>query len=110
VAYDEALAERVREVITPRPGVTERKMFSALAWMVGGNMACGVLNDELLVRLGRDEASRAIAEPHVRQFEPAAGRPMTGFVVVSPEGLHEDEALAGWVDAGAQFAASLPPK
>lgn len=110
MAYDEALAERVREVLAPRAGVVERKMFSALAWMVTGNMACGVLNDELLVRLDRDDAERATAEPHVRQFEPAQGRPMRGFVVVSAEGVADDDALAEWVEAGADFAASLPPK
>ena len=110
MAYDEALADRVREIVAPRPGVTERKMFGALAWMVGGNMACGVLGDELLVRLGREEAERAFAEPHARPFESAAGRRMTGFVVVAAAGIENDEALASWVDAGADHAASLPPK
>jgi TfoX/Sxy family transcriptional regulator of competence genes len=110
MAYDEALADRVRDVVGVRAGVSERKMFGALAWMVGGNMACGVLGDELLVRLGRDEAPRAIAEPHVRQFASKEGRPMTGFVVVAPEGIASDDDLARWVDAGAEHAASLPPK
>lgn len=110
MAYDEALAERVRTVVGARSGVTERRMFGALTWMIGGHMACGVLRDELLVRLGREEAERAVAEPHVRQFEGAQGRPMTGFVVVDPLGIADDEALAGWVDAGADHAASLPPK
>ena len=110
MAYDEALAERVREVVGARPGVAERKMFGALAWMVGGNMACGVLDDELLVRLGREAAERAIAEPHVRQFASAQGRPMTGFVVVDSAGIADDDALAQWIDLGAEHAASLPPK
>ena len=110
MAYDEALADRVRDVIGVRPGVTERKMFSSLAWFVGGNMACGVLNEELLVRLDREEAERARAEPHVRQFEPAKGRTMRGFVVVEPLGIADDDDLARWVDAGAEFAATLPPK
>ena len=110
MAYDEALAERVREVLGPRPGVTERKMFSSLAWFVGGNMACAAYGEELLVRLDRDEAERALAEPHVRQFEPGPGRTMRGFVVVSTEGIADEDALAAWVDAGAEFAASLPPK
>ncbi|HEV2814270.1 MAG TPA: TfoX/Sxy family protein [Solirubrobacteraceae bacterium] len=110
MAYDEALADRVRDVVGARSGVSERKMFGALAWMVGGNMACGVLNDELLVRLGKEEAERSTAEPHVRQFASAAGRPMTGFVVVSGAGIASDDDLAKWVDAGADHAASLPPK
>ena len=110
MTYDEALADRVREVVAARSGVTERKMFGALAWMVGGNMACGVLGDELLVRLDREEAERALAEPHARAFESGAGRRMTGFVVVGAAGIEDDEALATWVDAGADHAASLPPK
>ena len=110
MAYDEALADRVRDVIGARPGVTERKMFGALVWMIGGHIACGVLGDELLVRLGRDDAERALAEPHARQFEGPRGRPMSGFVAVAPEGLPDGHALAGWVDAGADHAASLPPK
>jgi TfoX/Sxy family transcriptional regulator of competence genes len=110
MAYDEALADRVRDVVGVRAGVAERKMFGALAWMIGGHMACGVLGDELLVRLDREEAERALAEPHARQFETAQGRPMTGFVVVGAAGIAEDDALASWVDAGADHAASLPPK
>jgi TfoX/Sxy family transcriptional regulator of competence genes len=110
MAYDEALADRVRDVIGARAAVSERKMFGALAWMVDGNMACGVLADELLVRLGREGAEEALAEPHVRQFASGSGRAMTGFVVVTPAGIEDDDALATWVDAGAEFAASLPPK
>ena len=110
MAYDEALADRVRDVVGVRPGVEERKMFGALAWMIGGHMACGVLGEELLVRLDREEAERALAEPHVRQFANAQGRPMGGFVVVGAAGVAEDDALAAWVDAGADHAASLPPK
>lgn len=110
MAYDEALADRVRDVIGVRSGVTERKMFGALAWMIGGHMACGVLREELLVRLDREEAERAAAEPHVGPFVTSRGSTMTGFVVVDPAGIASDEDLARWVDAGADYAASLPPK
>jgi TfoX/Sxy family transcriptional regulator of competence genes len=108
MAYDEALAERIRELITLRADVTERKMFGGIAWMLSGNMACGVIGDELCVRLG-DEGERALAEPHVREFD-FTGRPMRSIVLVAPEGTAAEEDLAGWVDAGADFAASLPPK
>jgi TfoX/Sxy family transcriptional regulator of competence genes len=110
MAYDEALADRVRDVIGIRSGVKERKMFSALAWMIDGNMACGVIDDELLVRLDREEVERVVAEPHARRFEPAPGRTMGGFVVVAAPGLEEDAELARWVDCGADHAATLPPK
>ncbi len=109
MAYDEALADRVRDVIGVRPNVAERKMFGALAWFVGGNMACGVTGEALLVRLDRDEAERALAEPHVSQFSPA-GRSMRGLILVDPAGITTEEELARWVDCGAEHAASMPPK
>jgi hypothetical protein len=109
MAYDEALADRVREVISARDGYSERKMFGGLCFMLGGNMACGVLGDELIVRLGPDEAEEALAAEHTRVFD-FTGRPSKGMVFVAPEGVAGDEDLAGWVDAGADLAASLPPK
>jgi len=109
MAYDEALAERARAVISLRADVVERKMFGGIAWMVAGNMACGVLGDELIVRLAPEEAEKALAEPHTREFD-FTGRPMRNIVIVGPEAIATDEELAGWVDAGADFAASLPPK
>jgi hypothetical protein len=109
MAYDETLAERVREVISLRADVTEKKMFGGIAWMVAGNMAVGVLGDELMVRVSREEYERALAEPHVRQMD-FTGKPMRGFVVVGVDGIAAEEDLAGWVDAGADYAGSLPAK
>ena len=109
MAYDEALAERIRELISLREDVSERKMFGGIAWMLAGNMACGVIGDELLVRVGPEERERALAEPHTREFD-FTGKPMRAFVCVTPEGTADDDELEGWVDAGAGFAASLPPK
>lgn len=109
MAYDEKVAERVRDVLALREEVVERRMFGGLAFMLAGNMACGVLGDELIVRVGPQADERAQAEPHTRPFD-FTGRPMKGFVVVSPQGTASDEALATWVELGADFAASLPPK
>lgn len=109
MAYDEGLAERVRDLVALHGDVTERKMFGGIAWMLAGNMACGVLGEELIVRLGAEDAERALAEPHTRPFD-ATGRPMRGFVCVTAEGTTGDSDLAGWVEAGIAFAASLPPK
>lgn len=109
MAYDEALADRIRDAIGVRSGVTERKMFGGIAWMVGGNMACGAIDDRLIVRLDPDEAERALSEPHVGPFD-ATGRPMRGFVTVGPEGVADEAELVRWVDCGADHAASLPPK
>jgi TfoX N-terminal domain len=109
MAYDEALADRVRTVLSVREGLSERKMFGGIGFMIGGNMACGVHGEELIVRLDPNESERALAEPHVRVFD-ITGRPMKGWILVGPEALETDEDLAGWVDAGADFAALLQPK
>ena len=109
MAYDEALAGRVRELISAREGVHERKMFGGIAWMVHGNMATGVLGDDLIVRLDAEDVEQALAEPGVRRFQPS-GRPMSRTLLVAPERTTDDAELARWVDGGADFAASLPPK
>ena len=109
MAYDEELAERVREVLAARSEVSERKMFGGIAFMVTGNMACGVLGEDLIVRLGDEEAKKALNEEGVRPFD-FTGRPMKTTVYVSPERTRDDGGLAEWVDAGADHAASLPAK
>jgi hypothetical protein len=109
VAYDEALADRVREQLLARDGVTERKMFGGIAFMVGGNMAVGVTGDELMVRLEPAEGDKALTEEGVRVMD-MTGRPMKGWILVSPDRTADEAGLAEWVDAGADYAASLPPK
>ena len=109
MAFDERLADRVRDVLAPREAISERKMFGGLCLMVGGNMACGVIGDELMVRLDPADAERALSEPGVRVMD-FTGRPSKGMVYVAAERLATDEGLAEWVEAGADHAASLPPK
>ena len=109
MAYDEQLAERVRDLIALREGLTERRMFGGIGFMLDGNMACGVIGEELIVRMSPEDAERALAEQHVRPFD-FTGRPMNGWVFVASEGVESDEDLAAWVDDGADFAASLPAK
>jgi TfoX/Sxy family transcriptional regulator of competence genes len=109
MAYDEKLADRVRELLTSRSEVSERKMFGGIAFMVAGNMACGVLGEDLIVRLGDEDGERALAEDGVRPFD-FTGKPMRNIVYVSPERTSDEDGLSEWVDAGADFAASLPPK
>jgi TfoX/Sxy family transcriptional regulator of competence genes len=109
MAYDEALAERVRQALAPRSGLAERKMFGGIAFMLEGNMAVGIVGDELMVRLGPEDAEQALGEDHVRPMD-FTGRPPKNMVFVTPEGLASEEDLASWVDAGADYAASLPPK
>jgi TfoX/Sxy family transcriptional regulator of competence genes len=111
MAYDEGLAERIRELITARPGVVERKMFGGLGWMIGGNMAVGVMREsELVVRIEPEETEAACREPHVHEFGRSGRKPMRGFVLVEPAGVEDEAELARWVDVGAARAASMPPK
>ena len=111
MAYDEQLAGRVRELMAPRSGVTERKMFGGIGWMVTGNMACGVMSTGgLLVRVPPGDVEALLAQPHVGVFGRPGAKPMRGFVVVGPEAVEDGAELARWVDAGADHAATLPPK
>jgi hypothetical protein len=106
MAYDEGLATRVREVLGDRPGLVEKQMFGGLAFLVGGNMACGVRGEDLIVRVAADAA---LGEPGARPFD-LTGRPMKGWLLVDPDGHAEDEDLRRWVDRGLAYAGSLPPK
>ena len=79
MAFDEGLAERVRDLFDGAPDVVEKKMFGGMAFMVGGHMACGIIGDDLLVRVARDDYDTTLALPHARQMD-MTGRPMRGFV------------------------------
>jgi TfoX/Sxy family transcriptional regulator of competence genes len=109
MAFDEELADRVRALISGHGELTERRMFGGIGFMVSGNMAVGVIGDDLIVRLDPEEAATALAEPGVREFD-FTGRPMKGWVYVGPEATGDEGQLAGWVEAGGGYAASLPPK
>ena len=109
MAYDEALASRVRETLGENPEITERKMFGGIAFMLSGNMAVGVSKDDLMVRIDPDDQDEALAQAGVRAFD-MTGRPMKGWILVAPEATEDDAALLRWVEAGLDFAGSLPPK
>ena len=109
VAYDETLAERIRAALPDRPDVGERKMFGGIAFMVGGNMACGVIGQDLMARVGKEARDAALDEPHTRPMD-FTGRPMKGYLYVAPEGVADEESLQAWVDRCVEFAESLPAK
>jgi len=108
MAFDEGLAERVRDVLRDSREIAERKMFGGLAFMVRGNMACGIVGDGLMLRLGADGAESALEHPHVRPMD-FTGKPMTGMVFVGPGGLR-GAALQRWVSRAVGFVGTLPPK
>ena len=109
MAYDEGLASRIRQTLAPRADIMERKMFGGLAFMLRGNMCCGVVGDMLMLRLGEDGASAALNEPHTRPMD-FTGKVMKSMVYVGRAGTAAPESLNRWVNRGADYAASLPPK
>jgi TfoX/Sxy family transcriptional regulator of competence genes len=109
VAFNEALADRIRDALAARAEVSERKMFGGIAFMLAGNMAVGVIGEDLMVRLDPADAEKALGEPHTRPMD-FTGKPAKNMIYVEPEGTASDEDLAAWVDAGAEYATSLPPK
>ena len=109
MAYDERLAERVLDILGAEPSLVQKRMFGVVALMLQGNLACGVIRDDLIVRVPKDEYEDALAQPHVREMD-FTGRPMRGWVVVGPEATDDDASLQDWVATGAAYALSLPPK
>jgi hypothetical protein len=109
MAYDARLAERVRRSLARRKGVVEKKMFGGVAFMLHGKMCCGVLKDDLVVRVGPERYGKALARRHARLMD-FTGRPLKGFVFVGPGGSKTDKSLAKWLTEAVEFAASLPRK
>jgi len=109
MAYDEGLAQRVSEVLGERPELVAKKMFGGVGYMLRGNMACGILGQGLIVRVGLDCYEEALAAPHTGVFG-HRGRAMKGWVLVAPEGTADDDALRAWVQQGVAFALTLPAK
>lgn len=109
MAYDEGLAQRIRDVLEDRPELTERKMFGGLAFLLGGNMTVGIVGEQLMARVGPDAWDDALAQPHAREMD-FTGKSMRGFVYVDAAGVAEDEDLQAWIDRAAAFTSSLPPK
>jgi hypothetical protein len=109
MAYNEQTAERVRKLMADQPSFGEKKMFGGVGFFLHGNMACGVNKDDLIIRVGPDNYSNAVMRPHARPFD-ITGRPMTGWVMVDPNGYANDTNLADWVQSGIDFALTLPSK
>ena len=109
MAYDEGLAQRIRDLLDDREDLSERKMFGGLCFMIGGNVSCGVVGKELMLRVGKDRYEALLALPHARDMD-FTGKPMRGMCYVGPEGIEDDGDLSTWVFRGIDYASSLPPK
>jgi TfoX/Sxy family transcriptional regulator of competence genes len=110
MAYDEDLANRIRELMAGESGVTEKKMFGGLAFLIGGNMAVAASGQGgLMVRCDPGATDKLVARKHARRFE-MRGREMDGWLRVDDDGLRTKRDLESWVKTGVAYARSLPAK
>ena len=106
---DELLVERIRHALARRRGVSEKRMFGGVCFMINGNMCAGVNDRLLMLRLGNELAAKALSEPHTRPMD-FTGRPLKSMIYVEPEGYDTDDDLDSWVARAADFAKTLPKK
>ncbi len=110
MAYDEDLANRIRELIADDPDVTEKRMFGGLAFLVGGNMSVAASGQGgLMVRVDPAQTDALVSKPHAGPFE-MRGRAMQGWLRIDAEGVRTKRQLEPWVTRGVAYARSLPPK
>jgi TfoX/Sxy family transcriptional regulator of competence genes len=109
MTFNEITASRIRSAMQGTPGVSERAMFGGVSFMLEGNMCCGVIEDNLVVRVGPKDYEAALQEPHARPMD-FTGRPLRGFVYVERAGYEEPSALHHWIERGIEFARTLPPR
>ncbi|MCW8836780.1 MAG: TfoX/Sxy family protein [Rhodospirillales bacterium] len=109
MAYDENLADRLRDHLAGHMGISERRMFGGICFMLDGNMVCGVINEDLMLRVGPDTYESTLALDGARPMD-FTGKSLKGFVYVDGAFVAEDADLAEWVGRGLVFAAGLPPK
>ena len=109
MAYSESLALRIRQTLAGRRGLTEKKMFGGVGFLLRGNLCVGIWQTSLIVRLCHEQGAAALQEPNVAEFD-ITGRPMKGWIMVEPDGIETDEQLAGWVRRSIKFVSTLPEK
>jgi len=109
VVCSETLARRIHKHMNQIKGFKERKMFGGICFLVHGNMACGIIGEDLIVRVGKAAYEKELVSAHARKFD-ITGKVMTGWVMVSPEGHRSEEQLKAWLQKGIDFVRALPPK
>lgn len=108
MAYNQKLADRIRSQLDGIPFV-EKKMFGGVGFLIGGNMACGVNKDDLIVRVEPERHGTLLKKPHAKPFD-LTGKPMKGWLLVEAKGCKTEKQLGAWVKEGVEFASTLPPK
>jgi len=109
MAYDEGVAQRIREILRDRQDVMEKKMFGGLAFMVAGHMCCGVVGEKLMARVGTEQYETALRKSHAREMD-FTKKPLKGYIYVDPQGFESDQDLAAWLKLCLTFISTLPPK
>ncbi len=109
MAYDEGLAQRLREHLRDRGDVEEKIMFGGLCFMVSKHMCCGIVGETLMARVGPRNYENCLTVQHAREMD-FTGRAMKGMIYVSPEGIEADSELSRWVGLCTEFVETLPPK
>jgi len=109
MAFSEGLTQRVRDMLYPLTLAEEKKMFGGITFMVGGNMAIGVNQDSLIVRVGLEKYETALGKAGADLFKPT-NKPMAGWVTVAPEGHRTDEEMKYWIELALEFVKTLPAK
>ncbi len=109
MAYSEKVAERLRQALKRRRNISERKMFGGIAFLRNGNMCCGVNGTDIMLRLGKDGALKALSERHIREMD-FTGTPLSTMVYLRPAGYRKDEDLKRWLKRAINYAKTLPPK
>ena len=107
MAYNERLADRIRKIVARGKNMTEKKMFGGLAFLLDGKMFCGIVKDDMMVRVGPEQHEKALQEKGARPMD-FTGRPMKGYIFVGQGGYKTDDALSKWVKRGAAFVAGMP--
>ena len=109
MAYNEELAQRVRIQLQDLKGICERKMFGGLCFLLRGNMICGIVKENLMLRVGPDQYEKALKRKHARVMD-FTGRPLKGFVYVDSDGLKSSAHLRSWIILAENFVSTLPRK
>jgi TfoX/Sxy family transcriptional regulator of competence genes len=109
MAFNEALAERIRQGLARRRNIEVKKMFGGIGFLLKGNMLVGVWKESLIVRVGPEDGKAALKEPHVREFD-ITGRSMKGWVLIDPKGIEGDQELSGWIQRALKFVGKLAGK
>jgi hypothetical protein len=107
--YSDFTARKIRNVLDGTPGVSERQIIGGVAFLLQGNMCCGIFDEKLVVRVGAEAYDEALRQPHARPMD-FTGRALPGFVYVEREGYASDTSLKQWIDRGVGFVRSLPSR